>query len=77
MFITDILEQAKKSGYEAVALTDNTNMTGIAEFVNKAPSYGIKPIPGVELNILDDNGELTTIILMVRITRGMSDYARL
>ncbi|WP_025209441.1 DNA polymerase III subunit alpha [Hippea sp. KM1] len=43
-----MVEKAKNSGMEAVALTDHGNMFGALEFYKTAKSNGIKPILGFE-----------------------------
>ena len=49
--IPDLCKKAADLGYQAVALTDHCSMTGIAEFVNTAGKYGLKAVPGLELDI--------------------------
>lgn len=70
IMIEDLCVKAKELGYEAIALTDHGNMTGIAEFIKKARKHGLKPIPGVELNIrgLERKGEeaIMHIVLMAK-----------
>lgn len=63
--IPDICKKAANLGYEAVVLTDFCSMTGIAEFVSKAVSYGLKPIPGVEL-LVSDQEKISSIILFAK-----------
>lgn len=46
--IDELLEQTKKLGMEAIALTDHGNLYGAIEFYKKAKNFGIKPIIGVE-----------------------------
>ena len=46
--IAPLLEHAKASGMEAMAITDHGNMFGAVEFYQKAKANGIKPIIGVE-----------------------------
>jgi len=43
-----LLEHAKNSGMEAMAITDHGNMFGAVEFYEKAVENGIKPIIGCE-----------------------------
>ena len=43
-----LLEHAKASGMEAMAITDHGNMFGAVEFYQKAVANGIKPIIGCE-----------------------------
>jgi len=46
--IDPLLEHAKASGMEAIAMTDHGNMFGAVEFFSKAVKLGIKPIIGCE-----------------------------
>jgi DNA polymerase-3 subunit alpha len=47
--IDPLLEHAKSSGMEAIAMTDHGNMFGAVEFYSKAVKLGIKPIIGCEV----------------------------
>ena len=46
--IGPLIEHAKASGMEALAMTDHGNMFGAVEFFQKATAAGIKPIIGCE-----------------------------
>src|SRR6266851_5579351 len=46
--IGPLIEHAKASGMEAIAITDHGNMFGAVEFYQKAKAAGIKPIIGCE-----------------------------
>jgi len=46
--IGPLLEHAKGSGMEAMAITDHGNMFGAVEFYQKSIANGIKPIIGCE-----------------------------
>jgi len=46
--IAPLLDHAKQSGMEAIAITDHGNMFGAVEFYSKAVALGIKPIIGCE-----------------------------
>ena len=47
--IAPLLDCAKQSGMEAMAITDHGNMFGAVEFYGKAVARGIKPIIGCEV----------------------------
>ncbi|MCK6462254.1 MAG: DNA polymerase III subunit alpha [Candidatus Pacebacteria bacterium] len=49
--IDDLVDEAKKLGMPALALTDHGNMYGAIEFYKKCQKTGIKPIIGVETYI--------------------------
>jgi DNA polymerase III subunit alpha len=46
--IAPLLEHAKNSGMQAMAITDHGNMFGAVEFYQKAVASGVKPIIGCE-----------------------------
>ncbi|HUO05588.1 MAG TPA: DNA polymerase III subunit alpha [Candidatus Binataceae bacterium] len=46
--IGPLIEHAKASGMEAIAMTDHGNMFGAVEFYQKARAAGVKPIIGCE-----------------------------
>src|SRR5271167_2163570 len=47
--IGPLIEHAKASGMEAIAMTDHGNMFGAVEFYQKAKAVGVKPIIGCEV----------------------------
>lgn len=49
--IPDLVEQTKKLGMDALAITDHGNLYGAVEFYQAAKKAGIKPILGVEAYI--------------------------
>ncbi|MEE3343438.1 MAG: DNA polymerase III subunit alpha [Bacilli bacterium] len=53
--IPNLINQAKKLDYNALAITDHNNMFGIPEFYNACKKNDIKPIIGLELTINDKN----------------------
>lgn len=55
MKVKRMCERAKELGYEAITLTDHGTLTGIDDFIAAAQEVGIKPIPGVEAYMQEDN----------------------
>lgn len=49
--IDELVEKAKATGMDALAITDHGAMYGVVEFYKKAMAIGIKPIIGVEAYI--------------------------
>lgn len=49
--VPDLVDFVKKSGMEAVAMTDHGTLSGAIEFYKAATSEGIKPIIGIEAYI--------------------------
>lgn len=66
LLIDDICKKAKELKYEALALTDSYNMTGIVEFINTAKKYNLNPVPGVELFLSEKSVKQGSIILMAK-----------
>lgn len=55
MSVKTLCQRAKEVGYGAVTLTDHGTLTGIDDFVSAAKEVGIKPIPGVEAYVQEDD----------------------
>jgi len=51
--IDSLLDKAKASGMNALAITDHGNMFGVVEFVQHANDKGIKPIIGCEIYVAE------------------------
>lgn len=49
--IKDLVERAKKDGFDALALTDSGNLYGAIEFYKECENAGIKPIIGVDFYV--------------------------
>jgi len=49
-----IIDEAKKHGYESVALVDDMSIHNMVDFSNKCKKAGIKPIIGCRLRVVDD-----------------------
>ena len=64
--VNEIVENAKKLGMPAVALTDLNNMFGMVKFFKKAEAEGIKPIAGTVFNLKSQNGELGEILCLAK-----------
>ncbi len=62
----ELIEQAKKLGVEALALTDHGNFSGIVEFYNAALSSGIKPIIGIDVFCKLENNKFIRTIFYIK-----------
>lgn len=49
-----IIEEAKKHGYESVALVDDMSVHNMVDFSNQCKKAGIKPIIGCRIRVVDD-----------------------
>ena len=54
----EVVLQAAKLGLAAISLTDHDTVEGISEALNAGTRYGVRVVPGIELNTSADNGEL-------------------
>ncbi|MBA2873955.1 PolC-type DNA polymerase III [Thermaerobacillus caldiproteolyticus] len=52
--VTKLIEQAKKWGHPAIAITDHAVVQSFPEAYSAAKKYGMKVLYGVEANIVDD-----------------------
>jgi DNA polymerase III alpha subunit len=50
--VQELVREAARMGYDALALTDTNSLAGIPAFTKTCHSFGIKPIIGCEINIL-------------------------
>lgn len=54
----ELIRNAAAAGLSAVALTDHDTLAGIPEAAEEAQKIGIRFIPGIEIAVQDDFGEL-------------------
>jgi uracil-DNA glycosylase family 4 len=52
--VDHIIEDAKKHGYQSVALVDTMSIHNLVDFSNRAKKAGLKPIVGCRLRVYDD-----------------------
>lgn len=55
--IDEYIKSAKKYNHPAIAITDNSTLSGTFEFFQKCKSKGIKPVLGIEILINDNVGK--------------------
>lgn len=53
--IERLVDKARESGMNALAITDHGNMYGVLKFFNQAKKSGIKPIIGCEVYIAKES----------------------
>lgn len=63
--VKDLCKKAKELGYEAISLTDHGTLSGIDDFIEAAKANDIKPIPGVELYVKDNDDEPRKHLILV------------
>lgn len=53
---TELVEQAARGGFAAIALTDHDNTDGVAEFLSAGARRGVRTVAGIELSIEPGDG---------------------
>lgn len=71
--VDSIVEYAMKNKIDTIALTDDCNMCGVLEFINKCKKNNIKPIVGMEIYVtcMEENEKF---ILIAKNSVGYSNY---
>ena len=62
MSVETLCKLAKERGYDAVCLSDNGVLFGAASFYKTSLKYGLKPLFGLEINIIFDEEEQFFVI---------------
>lgn len=75
--IPKLVERAHKLNFNALALTDNEVLYGAIPFYRACKSYGIKPIIGMTVRLLDNNEEVITCILLAKNNAGYRQLIKL
>jgi predicted metal-dependent phosphoesterase TrpH len=71
----DVVQEARRVGLAAFALTDHDTVAGIAEATAAAASLGVRVVPGVELSAVE--GDVETHILGLHLSDTRDLEARL
>ncbi|MEC8408973.1 MAG: DNA polymerase III subunit alpha, partial [Pseudomonadota bacterium] len=61
----------------AVAVTDLANLFGLVKFYSSAQSAGIKPLGGCDAVVIDEDGVLTPMVLLVQNEQGYLNLTQL
>ncbi|TGD25444.1 DNA polymerase III subunit alpha [Companilactobacillus suantsaicola] len=77
--LTELLDEAKKRGYTALALTDLNNLYGSIDFYKYAQKIGIKPIIGITIETLGliDTENSYPLILLAKNQRGYQNLIKI
>ena len=71
----DVVQEAKRVGLAAIALTDHDTVDGVAEAANAGSAIGVRVVPGVELSAVE--GDVETHILGLHLSDTTELEARL
>jgi error-prone DNA polymerase len=69
----ELAARAAELGYEALALTDHDGVCGSLEFAHAAKAFGVRPITGAEVTLLDGSH----VTLLVESAAGYANLCRL
>ena len=75
--INDIICIAKENEVGSIALIDNSNLFGAMEFYKSCLKEGIKPIIGMQINYLENNGKTYPLILIAKDVYGYKTLCKL
>jgi len=77
--IDDLVKRAKKLKMPAVAITDRNSIAGAIHLSEKCKEAGIKPIIGLEIEVLNDisDGRVFSVILLAQNLEGFFNLSRL
>lgn len=68
--------EAKRLGFDALAITDHGTLGGVVQFVSSCKNAGIKPIVGVE-GYVEVDGKINHITLLANGNRGMANLIKI
>lgn len=54
----NVVQRAKRRGLTAIAITDHDTLAGIAKALDEGQRIGIEVVPGVEISVLTERGNL-------------------
>ncbi|MDZ4181597.1 MAG: PHP domain-containing protein, partial [Candidatus Cloacimonadaceae bacterium] len=77
--IDDLVKRSKRLKMPAVAITDRNSIAGAVIFSRKCKAAGIKPIIGLEIEVINDigDGRAFSVILLAQNLRGFFHLSRL
>lgn len=67
----DVVEEARRVGLAAIALTDHDTVAGVAEASAAGAALGVRVVPGVELSAVEDDAETHILGLHLSDTRDL------
>ena len=68
--ISDLIKKAKEDGYDSLGITDLNNMYGVLKFYNNCTENGIKPIIGLQVDVIGFSEEKTKVLFYAKNNEG-------
>ena len=75
--IKPLVKAVAESSMPAVAVTDFTNFFALVKFYKAAQGAGVKPIAGADIRVVDDDGNVGELLLLVQDAQGYRNLTEL
>lgn len=75
--IPKLIDKAVELGMSSIALTDESNLYAAVKFYQKAIAANVKPIFGARLNVVNEEGEFYSILLLCQNKQGFLNLSEL
>ncbi len=75
--IDPLVHQLRDLAMPAVAITDLANLFGLIKFYSVAERAGLKPICGCDVRVVDEQGAVSQLVLLVKDKTGYLNLTRL
>ena len=75
--IPKLIDKAVELGMNSIALTDESNLYAAVKFYQKAIAANIKPIFGARINVVNEEGEFYSILLLCQNHQGFLNLSEL
>ena len=75
--IDELVGAARAQGHRALALTDHHGLYGAMEFARVAKEAGLRPITGLELEVVESDGARSHLTLLAETREGYANLCRL
>jgi len=75
--ISPLIEAVVAHGMPALAVTDLGNLFGLIKFYTAAIGQGVKPLCGCDITVIDENGNDSQLVLLVKDRAGYQNLTRL
>ncbi|HEX6594622.1 MAG TPA: DNA polymerase III subunit alpha [Bacillota bacterium] len=75
--IEKLVKKAFELGFEAIALTDENVLYGVIPFYKMCKRYGIKPIIGLSIHVIDEEQTTEQVILLAKNNKGYQQLIKI
>ncbi|MFD1038110.1 DNA polymerase III subunit alpha [Virgibacillus byunsanensis] len=75
--IEKLVEKASSLHFDALALTDEHVLYGAISFYKTCERYGVKPIIGMSVKVLDEDQQMVSCILLAKSNKGYNQLSKL